>query len=68
MVCVTVLDEFPWHFGDDGLTVPLDVGRWAVITGGTPELRRRVAEELRVLSHRPVHLAPIRRPTALSAA
>jgi len=34
------------------LLVPLDVGRWAVISGGKPELRRRIAAELRALSHR----------------
>jgi hypothetical protein len=53
MVFVSLLDEFPWHLDDAALLVPLDVGRWAVISGGAPELRRRVATDLRALSHRP---------------
>ena len=52
MVFVSLMDEFPWHLDDAALLVPLDVGRWAVIAGGAPELRRRVAADLRALSHR----------------
>ncbi len=52
MVFVSFMDEFPWYLDDAALLVPLDVGRWAVVSGGKPELRRRVATDLRALSHR----------------
>ena len=43
MVFVSFMDEFPWYLDEAVLLVPLDVGRWAVISGGKPELRRRIA-------------------------
>ncbi len=52
MVFVSFMEEFPWHLDDDALMVPLDVGRWAVISGGQGDVRRRVAADLRALSHR----------------
>ena len=52
MIFVSFMDEFPWYLDEAVLLVPLDVGRWAVISGGKPELRRRIAAELRALSHR----------------
>ena len=52
MVFVSFMEEFPWHLDDEALLVPLDVGRWAVVSGGQGDLRRRVAADLRALSHR----------------
>lgn len=59
MVFVSFLDEFPWHLDDHTVLVPFDVGCWAVISGGRPDLRRRVAADLRALSY---HLAVPQRP------
>lgn len=67
MVFVSFMDEFPWQLDDDALTVPLDVGWWAVISGGKPDHRRRVAADLRALSHRSRRSLP-RRRLALDAA
>lgn len=52
MVIVTVLQNYPSGLGDDARVVPLDVSRWAVLSGGTPAEQRRVARELRVLARR----------------
>ncbi len=67
MVFVSFLDEFPWNLDDEALLVPLDVGRWAVISGGKPDHRRRVAADLRALSRHPAAL-PRRKQYALDVA
>jgi hypothetical protein len=60
MVFVSFTDEFPWDLDDDALAVPLDVGRWALIRGGTLELRRSVAADLRALSRGPAGALTVR--------
>ncbi len=52
MVIVTVLQDYPSGLAEDMRVVPLDVSRWAVLSGGSPAEQRRVARELRVLSRR----------------
>lgn len=52
MVIVTVVPQYPRDLGELEQVVPLDAGRWAVLTEGTPAERRRVARDLRLLSHR----------------
>lgn len=49
MVSLTFATTYPPSLGDAATVVPLDVGRWAVITGPEVE-RRRLANELRLLS------------------
>ena len=49
------------------LAVPLDVGRWALIRGATPHLRRRVAADLRALSRGPTGALTVRLARALGA-
>ena len=68
MVFVSFMDEFPWQLDDDALAVPLDVGRWALIRGGTPHLRRRVAADLRALSRGPAGALTVRLARTLGAA
>lgn len=60
MVFVSFSDAFPWQLDDDALAVPLDVGRWALIRGGTQQLRRRVAADLRALSRGPAGALTVR--------
>lgn len=58
MVTVSILSQYPQTADDDTKVVPLDVGRWAVLEGGTPAQRRRIAHELRALARRlPARLA-----------
>lgn len=68
MVFVSFMAEFPWQLDDDALAVPLDVGRWALIRGGTPHFRRRVAADLRALSRGPAGALAVRLARTLGAA
>ena len=68
MVFVSFMDEFPRHLDDDALAVPLDVGRWALVRGGTPDLRRSVAADVRALSRGPAGALTVRLARTLGAA
>jgi hypothetical protein len=68
MVCVSFTDEFPWQLDDNALAVPLDVGRWALIRGGTLDLRRSVAADVRALSRGPAGALTARLARTLGAA
>jgi hypothetical protein len=58
VVTVSTVSQYPQSVADDTKVVPLDVGRWAVLEGGTQAQRRRIASELRALARRlPVRLA-----------
>lgn len=52
MVTVTLLPSYPADVTEGTRVVPLDAGRWALLSGGTEIERRRVANELRVMAHR----------------
>jgi hypothetical protein len=52
MVTVTLLREYPLDPEEESQVVPLDAGRWALLSGGSQVERRRVANELRVMTHR----------------
>jgi hypothetical protein len=52
MVTVTLLPEYPRDPDEGSRVIPLDAGRWALLTGGSEVERRRVANDLRVMAHR----------------
>ena len=52
MVTVTLIREYPRDPKEESQVIPLDAGRWALLTGGSQVERRRVANELRMLAHR----------------
>ena len=52
MVTVTLLPDYPAGAGEETRVVPIDAGRWALLSGGTDVEQRRVANELRVMTHR----------------
>jgi hypothetical protein len=68
MVFVSFTDEFPWQLDDDALAVPLDVGRWALISGSTLDLRRSVAADLRALARGPAGALTVRLAHTVGAA
>lgn len=59
MVTVTLLREYPLDPEEESRVIPLDAGRWAMLTGGTEIERRRVANELRVMMHRRAGQPPL---------
>jgi hypothetical protein len=59
MVTVTLLREYPVNPEEESRVIPLDAGRWALLTGGSAVERRRVANELRVMAHRRAALPPL---------
>ena len=52
MVTVTLHPNYPADAGEDRPVVPIDAGRWALLSGGSEIERRRVANELRVMVYR----------------
>lgn len=59
MVTVTLLREYPLDPEEESQVIPLDAGRWALLTGGSAVERRRVANELRVMAHRRAASPPL---------
>jgi hypothetical protein len=52
MVLVTIVTDPPEPADAQATVVPLDAGRWALVSGLDPVQRRRVAYELRLLARR----------------
>lgn len=59
MVTVTLIREYPRDPQEESQVIPLDAGRWALLTGGSAVERRRVANELRVMAHRRTASSPL---------